>query len=245
MKEAPFRSWMASRYTYNGVNTRLAAAKKVEEQYGDLDHHFDNGTLDRLAERLHYSLSDSNANKPNPTKLTIGGNPYNVLNNCKNAVRTYKVFRSDDGLIEVATEATIELAAAEIVAKNQGKTFELETHLQKFLRDEIEQLESGLVIVDGGNERSVKSGEIDILAQDKNGDFVVIELKKDIARREAIGQIAGYMGDIMREETVGSVRGILIASSFDKSCQSAVHAVPHLSLKRYRYNFMFEEVGQE
>lgn len=245
MKGDAFRSWMTTRYTANGVNTRFASAKRVETQYGDLDDHFDNGSIDELADKLHYSLSDSKLDKPNPTMLAIGGNPYNTLNNCKNAVRTYKAFRADGGPAEFATETTIELAAAGIAEKKQGKTFELEAHLQRFLRQEIGQLESGLVIVDGGNERSVNSGDIDILAQDKDGTFVVVELKRDTAKREAIGQIVGYMGDVMEEEAVDKVRGILIADIFDKSCRGAVRVIPNLTLKRYRYSFMFEDIGEE
>lgn len=72
--------------------------------------------------------------------------------------------------------------------------------------------------------------------------MVVIELKRDLARREAIGQIVGYMGDLMAEEPNQTVRGLLVAGDFDKSCQSAVRAIPNLELKRYRFAFTFDSI---
>jgi RecB family endonuclease NucS len=46
------------------------------------------------------------------------------------------------------------------------------------LRANIDQLEPGLTVIDGGNERKVASGFIDITARDRSGATVVIELKK-------------------------------------------------------------------
>ena len=106
----------------------------------------------------------------------------------------------------------------------------------------ISQLEAGLEIIDGGSERSVESGFIDILAKDSTGAFVVIELKSGLAKRETIGQVVGYMGDLLAEEANVSVRGIIVAAEFDKSCRSSIRVIPNLSLKRYRFSFEFEEV---
>jgi hypothetical protein len=243
MQQAPFRAWLNDRFTTNSANSRFSCAKRVEEQYGDLDEHFESGLLDDVIAQLAYSLTDAKAGKPNPTKLQIEGNPYNVLNNFKTGVRSYKRFREEGGELAVATENALEEAVEALKAKHEGKQFELEKHLQESLRGEINQLENGLVIIDGGSEQSVNSGDIDILAQDEAGALVVIELKRGLAKRDAIGQITGYMGDLLAEEDNQKVRGILIAADFDKSCQSARLAVPNLQLKRYRFAFQFEDVG--
>jgi RecB family endonuclease NucS len=69
-------------------------------------------------------------------------------------------------------------------------TFGFERELQEALRRNIEQLDRGLTIVDGGNERKVASGFIDIGARDRSGAIAVIELKKaGVSDRNAIGQI--------------------------------------------------------
>jgi len=122
-------------------------------------------------------------------------------------------------------------------------TFGLERDLQKALRNNIEQLERGLKIIDGGKEQKVESGFIDITAKDKNGNTVVIELKAGSADRETVGQIAGYMGDV--QATDQSVRGIIVASDFTSAVVSALGALPNLQLRKYRFSFSFEAVNRE
>ena len=55
--------------------------------------------------------------------------------------------------------------------------FGLERDLQKALRANIGQLETGLKIVDGGTEKNVPAGRIDITAEDPGGTTVVIEVR--------------------------------------------------------------------
>ncbi len=123
-------------------------------------------------------------------------------------------------------------------------TFGLERDLQKALRANIDQLESGLEISDEGKEHAVKSGRIDILAKDRSGKVVVIELKAGEADREAIGQILAYMGDLVDHAEM-PIRGILVAGGFSTSAVSASRAVPNLQLKKYQFRFSFESVGSD
>jgi hypothetical protein len=121
-------------------------------------------------------------------------------------------------------------------------TFGMERDLQRALRGNIEQLEDGLRIVDGGKEQVVDSGRgrIDVTAEDRNGTTVVIELKRGEAGRRAIGQILAYMGDL----TLGKkpVRGILIARDFSPEAIAAARVVPSLQLRKYGFKFTFEAV---
>jgi RecB family endonuclease NucS len=61
-------------------------------------------------------------------------------------------------------------------------------------------------------------GIIDLLALDKNRDFVVIELKAGRAGDSACGQILGYMSWV-RKELAGEkkVRGMIVASGHVRS----------------------------
>jgi hypothetical protein len=121
-------------------------------------------------------------------------------------------------------------------------TFGLERDLQNALRANIDQLEPGLTVTDNGNERKVASGFIDITARDRLGATVVIELKKAGASdRDAIGQILGYMGDLM--EGADSVRGILVAGEFSPRVIAAARAVPNLTLVKYAFRFSFEIIS--
>lgn len=242
MKTEAFKAWLALRYPKPSVAASYySSAKRIEDAYGDLDLHYEQDRLDAIVAELQYSSHDAKIGRPDPSKLQIKGPLYNQLSNFRTGARTYGVFRDEGGESGALTDAAIEIAGEAIKQKKDGKQFELERHLQESLRSEIAQLEPGLLIIDGGTERSVESGFIDILAQDQSGAFVVIELKAGSAKREAVGQIAGYMGDLMMEEPESLVRGILVAADFDKSCQSGVRAIPLLKLKRYRFSFTFED----
>jgi hypothetical protein len=138
-----------------------------------------------------------------------------------------------------------ELADSEVgdlVDEAVETTFGLERDLQNALRANIDQLEPGLTVTDGGNERKVASGFVDITARDRSGATVVIELKKAGASdRDTIGQILGYMGDLM--EGTESVRGILVAGEFSPRVIAAAKAVPNLRLVKYAFRFSFEIIS--
>lgn len=122
----------------------------------------------------------------------------------------------------------------------EGDTFGLERDLQTALRANVEQLEPGLTIVDGGKEKSVATGQIDITAEDSQGNLVIIELKAAKAPDSALTQLLGYMGSIEPQEAV-KVRGILVAEEFSDRLISAAKLVPDLSLKTYSVRFTFHD----
>lgn len=117
--------------------------------------------------------------------------------------------------------------------------FGLERDLQRALRLNIGQLEPGLQIIDGGGERNVAAGRIDITAEDGKGQLVVIELKAGTAQSDSITQVLSYMGSIDAEGR--PVRGILVAHDFHERVVHAAKAVPNLSLKAYSFQFSFED----
>ena len=87
----------------------------------------------------------------------------------------------------------------------------------------------------------MKSGRIDITCEDStDGALVVVELKAGKADSRAVGQILGYMGDLMAEEGGKSIRGILVAHEFDIRTKSAARTTPQLALMRYSVEFRFE-----
>lgn len=243
MRTDAFREWLEARFAPNTVSTQLSTCRRIEAAYGDLDAIFDEDRFDGLLIELTYSKNDEARSVADPSKMQLERSIYDTLSGCRTALRTYRNFREDPVSVAVSSDNALEVAGELLRERREGKQFEVERHLQEELRKEISQLEAGLVIADGGSERGVESGFIDILAKDASGAFVVIELKSGTAKREAIGQIIGYMGDLMTEEPGTRVRGMLVAADFDKSCQSGVRAVPSLKLKRYRFAFTFAEAG--
>jgi|SRR5438094_4713261 len=131
---------------------------------------------------------------------------------------------------------------AEGVEESEKTTFSIERDLQNALRKHIEQLEQGLTITDGGKEKVVESGRIDITAEDKKGAAVVIELKAGEADHHAIGQVLAYMGDLTTNTNV--TRGILVAGAFSQKAIAAARVVKNLQLRKYGFNFTFEDAGK-
>ena len=118
--------------------------------------------------------------------------------------------------------------------------FSLERDLQLALRANIEQLELGLRIIDGGTERTVDAGRIDITAKDSENRVVVIELKAGTSQLRDIAQLLSYMGSIDNDKG-REVRGILVANDFDDRLVLAAQAVTNISLKAYSFSFSFED----
>jgi len=75
--------------------------------------------------------------------------------------------------------------------------FTLETELEKQILLNLEAIEAGLRLK--GRQYRTGGGVIDILAEDKNGDLVIIELKSGDADIEVLGQILKYMTSVRRE----------------------------------------------
>ena len=141
--------------------------------------------------------------------------------------------------ITIGTYSGDEVAPAELEDAREMK-FGLERDLQQAIRRNIDQLESGLEIIDGGKERSLASGRIDVTARDERGATVVIELKADTADHNAVSQIQSYMGDLIEDEK--QVRGILVARDFTHRAVSAARLAP-VQLVRYGVQFTFRAVG--
>lgn len=233
--------WLSEqKYSDNTQSAQLHRVKKVEEYYGDLDEHFQKGTLKDVIAELEYSTHDERTNKPNPSKIKFEGNIRNNLQSYKNAVVRYRKFLNDKGFqgVSIDPESIIEEADIITIQEETVQRFSLERDMQAALRRNIKSLDPKLEIIDDGAERAVSSGLIDITCED-NESLVVVELKAGKADSRAIGQILGYMGDLQEEENEKPVRGILVAHDFDKRARAAARVVPTLTLKKYSIEFQF------
>ena len=241
MRKEEYRKWLKClNYQENTISAQLHRASRVEDFYGDLDEQFAADSLDGLMQELTYTTADRTSNKPNSTKIPFDGDAYNNLASYRDAIRRYKRF-CIEGFENIDESLGVENERATDPDQLETHRISLERDMQAAIRQNIEQLESGLQIADGGSERSVESGFIDITAKDSKDVTVVIELKTGVAGQKAVAQILSYMGDILEHE--GKVRGILIASDFDSKAKSAARLVPNLSLKRYNIKFCFSDAA--
>lgn len=237
MQTENYRSWLAAQNYQGGtITAQIHRAGRVEEYYGDLDALYADDRMESLTQELIYTTQDRRNNRPNESKIPFEGNAYNNLASYRDAIRRYRRFLEDDvERIEPDSGPAVELSEPEV----QSQTIGLEKDMQAAIRKNIAQIESGLRITDNGRERSVETGFIDITAEDSDSVPVVIELKTGVAGQRAVAQILSYIGSVMEEEGTDQVRGILIASEFDRKARAAAKVVPNLTLMRYKFSFQF------
>lgn len=81
-------------------------------------------------------------------------------------------------------------------------------------------------------------GKADILARHRHtGDFVVIELKRDQADDEVVGQLSRYMGWVNENRAAPAcvgVRGIIVAHELTSRLRAAASAHPNMELYTYK-----------
>ena len=81
-------------------------------------------------------------------------------------------------------------------------------------------------------------GIIDILAKDKeNGNYVVIELKRNQTSDDTIGQVTRYMGWVKENLNDDNVKGIIVAGSYDERLNYAQSMLPNIEVFLYEVNF--------
>lgn len=236
MKTENYRNWLLTQNYQSGtITAQVHRAGRVEEHYGDLDEMYNKDRLESLILELTYTTQDRRNNRPNETKIPFEGVVYNNLASYRDAVRRYRRFLEDD-----TENFEPEVNEVETAAEQEPiQTIGLEKDMQAAIRHNITQVERGLKITDGGRERSVETGFIDITAEDSERTPVVIELKTGVAGQRAVAQILSYIGSVMDEESRDDVRGILIASEFDKKARAAARVIPALTLMRYQFSFQF------
>lgn len=209
----------------NGVAVRHPFKKWVRQNMPNLPADFlSNATTRQFKKRLVKMGWEEN----------IGANTVFVIQPDENSRFDYAA----DYIDELDTELEEEQDEYE---ETQEMTFGLEADLQQALRRNIQFLEPGLEIIDGGRERHTSAGFIDITARDSEGRLVVIELKAPTAKPEVIAQTLAYMQSVQIEEQCDA-RGIIIASDFVDRVKLAARQIPKIRLVKYSYQFNFKEV---
>jgi len=156
------------------------------------------------------------------------------------------LYKHSDGTFEMYSEAMHgpnEWAPSEgqelaEVSEMVEASISLERDIEDHLVSNLESIEAGLRFV--GRQVSTDVGRIDILAEDKAGNRVIIEVKVGDAKDSAIGQVMRYLGWYTRDDK-RAPRAILIAGSFPDGVRYAASAIPGLKLLAYRVQFQFEQ----
>jgi RecB family endonuclease NucS len=116
--------------------------------------------------------------------------------------------------------------------RESARIFRYERELQIAIRRQLEMMEPGLVVADGGHQRAVATGKIDIVARDAVGHFVVIELKAGPCPHGALEQVLAYSSDL-EAETGTPCRSVLVAAQFSDRIRAAANRARDISLVTY------------
>jgi len=128
----------------------------------------------------------------------------------------------------------------EEINSEEGKEFAYESDLKNFLSKNLNIIEKGLTLYEEegitGIEYDAGGRFIDILAVDKNKNYVVIELKVSKRYDRVVGQILRYIGWIKSNlaDKNQKVRGIIIARTISDDLKIACAETENIKL--YEYN---------
>lgn len=154
-----------------------------------------------------------------------------------------------DKLLETVSEVSETTEDDDVAPTPASPTFAYERDLRNYLEKNLSVLEPGLTLYQDeeftGIEFPVGSRFIDILAVDRNDDFVVIELKVSRGHERTIGQILAYMGWVQKDLAgTKKVRGIVVASGFTEDFKLAASRITDIALFEYDISFKLRRLPQ-
>ena len=182
--------------------------------------------------RIHY-----NAGEKDDLLFRIAIGKFRLYDRAKDPTPIYKREDAEES-IESIDETSEAINASE---------FAYERDLQNFLSKNLHLVEDGLTLYEDegitGIEFPAGNRSIDILARDKNNDFVVLELKVSRGYDRVVGQLLRYIAWIeknLAEEE--KVKGIIIAKEISEDLKLAVSKVRDVKLFEYELAIKLKEV---
>jgi len=138
-------------------------------------------------------------------------------------------------VLEIIFYSVDDIKVYDLPMSNDLRLSGSEKELNDALMDDLEFLEPGLKPI---NQQQVfRKGVCDIIAEDKDGKLVVIELKRKQADYGAVTQLKRYVEQVEKFKNI-QTRGILLAPDIRKS---AMELLKSYGLEYYSYDF---EVGE-
>ena len=114
--------------------------------------------------------------------------------------------------------------------------------IEESLAQNLEVIEEGLRLV-GRQVYLPDTGRVDILAYDKHGSPVVIEVKSGVADDSTLAQLLAYMSKI-KEKEGKTPRGVIVAEGFTKKLRHAVELLNNVKLVRIAVRITIEKLEE-
>lgn len=136
----------------------------------------------------------------------------------------------------------------EVIEESAAREFAYESHLRDYLARNLSQLEDGLSLwTEEGTssvEFAVSGRRIDILARDKNGVPVIIELKVSRGHDRTIGQALYYRAKLKQMLEAPCVRIMLVAAEMSEELRMACREVSDVLLFEYSLSMQVHRVSE-
>jgi len=147
-------------------------------------------------------------------------------------------------ILDYYTKAVSREAQKETSPISQG-LFYMEKQLEDFIIQNWDNTELGkkydLIIEDGelvSQQYRTDIGPIDILARDKkNGNHVVIELKRNQTSDDTVGQAMRYMGWVKEKLGDKDVKAVIIVGTYDQKLDFALKMAQNIEVFIYEVSF--------
>lgn len=133
-----------------------------------------------------------------------------------NVLRIRAIRRRPSESIGISFDRVYLVSALNLVDQGEFSLYASEEDMQRAILVEPEIVEKGFRLIT--YEKKVEPGFVDVYGTDKDGKFVVVEIKRKTAGREAAFQLAKYVKSV-RGMVNREVRGILVAPSMAKGVQ--------------------------
>jgi len=144
-------------------------------------------------------------------------------------LRIRAIRKSPREIVDIIFKEVYFSSVLDLVDKGVFSLYASEHDMQRAIMINPELVEDGLRII--SYEKPVEPGFIDLYGIDSKGRFVVLELKRRVADRDAIVQLSRYVEEIKRRSPYREVRGILVAPDISRNALTLLKTL-HLEFKR-------------
>jgi len=195
--------------------------------------------------RLHHPAT----NETDDILFKVASGQYRLYEPGKDPAPIHDMVAGDVARQEAAVAVDEEEEGEE--AAPGSSEFLLEKDLQRYLAENLECIEPGLKLYEDEDIRGIEyeaggGRRIDILALDKAGAFVVLELKVSRGYDRVIGQLLRYINWVRKElaEPGQRVRGIIVCRVISDDLRLACASIRDVELCEYKLSVTVSKVPQ-
>jgi len=139
-----------------------------------------------------------------------------------NVLQIRAVRRKPPESVRISFESVYLLSVLSLIDGGEFALHASEEDMQKAILMEPSLVEDGFKLI--SYEKKVEPGFVDVYGIDNAGRFVVVEIKRKTARKEAALQLSKYVTAI-RNSVNREVRGVLVAPSLAKGVQGLLESL--------------------